>query len=52
MKKSTLFVLATAALIFLQACAHDEPVVRTTTTEETTIQRPNTTTTETHVRTY
>lgn len=49
MKTTAALLLSALATLFLPSCANDEPVTRTTTTEETIVQHPSgTTTTETH----
>jgi hypothetical protein len=54
MKTITLSLLAVTALLTFSSCTTvvETPVTRTTTTEETTVERPHSTTTETHVRSY
>jgi len=57
MKTIAASILAVTALLTFSSCKTvvvepAKPSTRTTTTEETTVQRPNTTTTETHVRNY
>jgi hypothetical protein len=54
MKTIAATILAVTAILTFSSCktiVEPQPSTRTTTTEETTIQHPNTTTTETHVRT-
>ena len=52
MKKFILISTATASLVYLCGCANDHPAQSTTTTtEETTVQRPAPETTTTETRT-
>ena len=57
MKTLAASLIAVTALLTFSSCKTvvvepSKPSVRTTTTEETTIERPHSTTTETHVRSY
>lgn len=54
MKTIATSLIAVTAILTFSSCKTvvEAPATRTTTTEETTIQRPNSTTTETHVRSY
>ena len=57
MKTLAASLIAVTALLTFTSCKTvvvepTRPSTHTTTTEETTIQRPNSTSTETHVRSY